>query len=384
MPIVRYRFDYATPRAEVHLLAKDTTQFAAKPVVVDLFCGAGGLSYGMQRSGVSIAAGLDADPVCRHPFSANVGAAFHELDIADVTAEFVDSLFPDTCVRVLAGCAPCQPYSPYAHKNSSEDRRWQLLAKFGELVRELKPGIVTMENVSHLQNHDVFSEFLQTLKDSGYATPFNAVVHCAYYGVPQSRKRLVVIASRFGEIAMIKPTHKQAKFRTVRKAIGRLKPIGAGSTHPRDQLHKASGLSAKNLTRIRSSTPGGSWRDWEENLRAECHTRESGETFGSVYGRMEWDCLAPTLTTQFNGFGNGRFGHPDQDRAISLREGAILQTFPRNYSFVPDGSPVHMNQIARMIGNAVPVKLGEAIGKSIVAHLANCSNALGESQREPK
>ena len=344
---------------------------ANKPVAVDLFCGAGGLSYGMQRSGIDIAAGLDADPVCRHPFSANVGAVFHELNIADVTAEFVESLFPDACVRILAGCAPCQPYSPYTHKNSSKDQRWQLLLKFGELVRELEPDIVTMENVPHLRNHEGFDEFLQTLKDSGYSTPFNAVVHCDYYGVPQSRKRLVVMASRFGEIGMIKPTHKGSNTRTVRKAIGRLKPIDAGSSHPRDQLHKASSLSAKNLARIQRSSPGGSWRDWEEDLKAACHTRESGKTFGSVYGRMEWDSLAPTLTTQFNGFGNGRFGHPDQDRAISLREGAILQTFPRNYSFVPKGSPVRMAQIARMIGNAVPVKLAEAIGKSIMVHLAN-------------
>ena len=349
-------------------------QLDTKPVAVDLFCGAGGLSYGMKRSGIDIAAGVDADPACRHPFSANVEAAFHERDIDTVTPDFVSSLFPDHGVRILAGCAPCQPYSPYAHKNSAKDQRWRLLAKFGELVRELEPDIVTMENVPHIQNHDVFGEFLQTLRDSGYAEPFRAVIHCAHYGVPQSRKRLVVLASRFGEIGMIKPSHKETNFRTVRRAIGGLKPIDAGSAHPRDQLHKASGLSPKNLSRIRSSQPGGTWRDWEEDLRADCHTRKSGETFGSVYGRMEWDSLAPTLTTQFNGFGNGRFGHPDQDRAISLREGAILQTFPRYYSFVAPGSPIQMTQIAKLIGNAVPVKLGEAIGKSIVDHLATCTS----------
>ena len=333
----------------------------------------------MQLGGIEIVAGVDADPACRHPFTSNVGSAFHELDIADVTSEFVASLFPDHSVRILAGCAPCQPYSPYAHTSSAQDRRWQLLAKFSELVRDVKPEIVTMENVPHLRNHDVFDEFLRVLEDSDYVNPFNGVVHCAYYGVPQSRKRLVVMASRFGEIGMIKPTHKEGRFRTVRRAIGRLKPIEAGSSHPRDLLHKSSDLSPKNLDRIRNSRPGGTWRDWEEDLRADCHTRESGETFGSVYGRMEWDDLAPTLTTQFNGFGNGRFGHPEQDRAISLREGALLQTFPRNYSFVPTGSTVRMAQTARMIGNAVPVKLGEAIGKSIVAHLASVQ-AFEENQ----
>ena len=353
-------------------------QLNAKPVAVDLFCGAGGLSYGMQRSGISIAAGLDADPACGHPFSTNLGAAFHELDIADVTADFVDSLFPTHCVRILAGCAPCQPYSSYSYRSSSKDQRWQLLVKFGELVRELRPDIVTMENVPHLRNHDVFGEFLQTLRNSGYTDPFNSVVHCAYYGVPQSRKRLVVMASRFGEVTMIKPTHKEGKFQTVRQTIERLMPIDAGSSHPEDLLHKASGLSSKNLERIRNSRPGGTWRDWKENLRANCHTRKSGESFRNVYGRMEWDSLAPTLTTQFNGFGNGRFGHPEQDRAISLREGALLQTFPQDYSFVPNGSTIPMDQTAKLIGNAVPVKLGEAIGRSILAHLATVQT-LAES-----
>ena len=353
------------------------------PLAVDLFCGAGGLSYGMQRSGIGIVAGLDADPACRHPFSTNVKATFHELDIEAVSPEFVSSIFPDQCVRILAGCAPCQPYSPYAHKNSAKDQRWQLLAKFGELVREIKPDIVTMENVPHLRNHDVFDQFLRDLKDSGYAEPFNAVVQCAQYGVPQSRKRLVVMASRFGEISMITPTHQEAEFQTVRLTIGSLKPIEAGSSHPNDRLHKASNLSPKNLGRIRQSRPGGTWRDWNNDMLADCHTKESGETFGSVYGRMEWDNLAPTLTTQFNGFGNGRFGHPYQDRAISLREGALLQTFPRHYSFVPENSTVPINQTARMIGNAVPVKLGEAIGKSIMAHLETARAFEDKRNRDP-
>ena len=131
----------ATPG--VHSLTEDDIRPNFSPLAVDLFCGAGGLSYGMQRSGIGIVAGLDADPACRHPFSTNVKAKFHELDIEAVSPEFVSSIFPDQCVRILAGCAPCQPYSPYAHKNSAKDQRWQLLAKFGELVREIKPDIVT-------------------------------------------------------------------------------------------------------------------------------------------------------------------------------------------------------------------------------------------------
>ena len=349
--------------------AESEMLLAAVPVAVDLFCGAGGLSYGMKRNDIEIAAGVDADPDCRHPFTTNVRANFHQIDISTITPEFVASLFPDCSIRILAGCAPCQPFSPYSQKSSPKDQNWRLLSKFGELASVLKPEIVTMENVPHLRNHAIFDEFMETLEGAGYINPFHSVVHCADYGVPQTRKRLVVLASRFGEITMITPTHNPDKFRTVRQAIGRLASIDAGDTSAKDALHKASGLSPTNLARIRSSRPGGSWRDWDDDLMAECHTKESGKTFRSVYGRMEWDALAPTLTTQFNGYGNGRFGHPEQDRAISLREGAILQTFPRKYSFVPEGAPVPMSLVARMIGNAVPVKLGQAIGKSIVAHI---------------
>ena len=360
---------YATPAQRANPLANETISWGRGPIAVDLFCGAGGLSYGMKRSGIEISAGIDADPACRHPFTTNVGAEFYGTDISAINPEFVASLFPDHSIRVLAGCAPCQLFSPYSQKNSPKDQNWRLLSKFGELASDLKPDIVTMENVPHLRNHAIFAEFIETLEGAGYVKPFHTVVHCADYGVPQTRKRLVVLASRFGEITMISPTHKPGEFRTVRGAIGRLAPIDAGATSPKDALHKASILSPTNLARIRNSRPGGTWRDWDESLMAECHIKESGKTFGSVYGRMEWDQLAPTLTTQFNGFGNGRFGHPEQDRAISLREGAILQTFPRKYSFVPEGAPVHMSLVARMIGNAVPVRLGQAIGTSILAHI---------------
>lgn len=346
-----------------------------RPAAVDLFCGAGGLSYGMQRSGIEIAAGVDADPACRHPFTENVCSVFYEQDIAALSPEFVGSLFPENPVRILAGCAPCQPYSPYTNKRTVKDQDWQLLSKFGELVSDLKPDVVTMENVPQLRHHDVFDEFIQMIRDAGYENPFSEVVHCASYGVPQSRKRLVILASRLGEISMIEPTHSPEDYPTVRNAIGWLENIEAGSTHEKDRLHKASSLTPTNLSRIRKSRPGGTWRDWDDDLLATCHTKESGQTFGSVYGRMKWDEPAPTLTTQFNGFGNGRFGHPDQDRAISLREGAILQTFPRDYSFAPESKPVQMSQIARLIGNAVPVRLGQAIGESIMVHLEKHTNS---------
>lgn len=335
---------------------------------VDLFCGAGGLSYGMQQVGIDIVGGIDLDPACRHPFETNVTASFYETDVAEVSASFLASLYGEGSLKVLAGCAPCQPYSTYSNNNSAQTHKWQLLSHFGELVGELMPDVVTMENVPQLERYPVFQEFLNTLTQAGYA-PNHQVVKCVDYGVPQNRKRLVLLASRHGGIELAPPSQDGGQVLTVEDAISRLPRIGAGESLESDPLHRASRLSALNLLRIQASHPGGSWRDWTDDLRASCHARESGGTYGSVYGRMRWDVPAPTITTQFNGYGNGRFGHPEQDRAISLREGAILQTFPEYYSFLPPGQAVQMTAIARLIGNAVPVKLGEAIGKSIAAHL---------------
>ncbi|HAY09403.1 MAG TPA: DNA (cytosine-5-)-methyltransferase, partial [Thauera sp.] len=134
-------------------------------------------------------------------------------------------------------------------------------------------------------------------------------------------------------------------------------------------LHLAANLSPINLQRIRAARPGGTWRDWPEALVAACHQKESGKHSAGVYGRMEWDKPAPTMTTLCNGFGNGRFGHPEQDRAISLREAAIFQSFPRDYRFVPPGQQPSAKNLARLIGNAVPPKLGAAVARALKASI---------------
>ncbi|MEH1955437.1 DNA cytosine methyltransferase [Nostoc sp.] len=143
----------------------------------------------------------------------------------------------------------------------------------------------------------------------------------------------------------------------------------AGQASKTDRLHQCSKLSPLNLQRIRASKPGGTWRDWSKDLIAKCHTKTSGKNYSGVYGRMEWDQPSPTITTQCFGFGNGRFGHPEQDRAISLREAALLQTFPADYEFVATDEPVVFAHVGRLIGNAVPVKLGKVIAQSILQHI---------------
>lgn len=225
-----------------------------------------------------------------------------------------------------------------------------------------------MENVPTVAKHEVFHDFVDTLKQIGYTVWFD-VVDSSRYGVPQMRRRMVLLASKHGDIAMIEPTHEKPK--TVRQAIGCLRPLSAGEAAPGDKLHVTSRLSAKNLRRIKVSKPGGTWRDWPDDLVADCHRAASGKTYPGVYGRMEWDKPAPTVTTQCYGFGNGRFGHPEQDRAISLREAAILQSFPLDYEFVPNDGEVSFRALGRLIGNAVPVDLGRAIARSIKAHLAS-------------
>ncbi len=337
---------------------------------MDLFCGAGGLAFGLQRSGIGIAAGIDIDESCRFAFETNVKAPFYPLDVGNVSSSFVEGLFPDGSVRILAGCAPCQPFSSYTNGQARPHEQWQLLRKFAELVDSIKPDIVTMENVPRLRYHEVFKEFLGVLENLGYRyEPTQIVVHCADYGVPQTRRRLVILASRFGPLQLAPPTHAREDRVTVWETIRKLEPISAGEGSRVDRLHRSSRLNETNLARIRSSRPGGTWRDWDDHLVATCHTTDRGRSYKSVYGRMKWNEPAPTITTQFNGFGNGRFGHPEQDRAISLREGALLQTFPEGYQFIPDDRVVQFAPVARMIGNAVPPKLAEAIGCSIQRHV---------------
>jgi DNA (cytosine-5)-methyltransferase 1 len=334
---------------------------------IDLFCGAGGLTHGFVLEGLPVLAGIDMDPACRFPYEANNQARFIERDLNNVAGDELLALFGDADIKVLAGCAPCQPFSTYAQRYSPDGNgKWGLLYQFARLVEAAAPDIITMENVPSVTKHTVFHDFIETLKRLHFCV-WHSVVDSSLYGVPQSRRRLVLLASKLGEIKIIPPTH--AKPKTVREAIGQQRPLQAGELSPNDRLHAASALSDKNLQRIRASKPGGSWRDWPQQLVADCHQSESGRTYPSVYGRMEWDKPAPTMTTQCYGFGNGRFGHPEQDRALSLREAAILQGFPRDYLFIPDTGVVSFKVLGRLIGNAVPVDLGRAIARSIQFHL---------------
>jgi DNA (cytosine-5)-methyltransferase 1 len=334
---------------------------------VDLFCGAGGLTRGLERAGIESKLGVDVDPHCEYPFKANNAAKFALKSVSDVTSEELFEEFADADFSLLAGCAPCQPFSTYS-QGRDKDARWGLLNHFKRLIIEAKPDLVTMENVPGLIRQSVFAKFISTLESEGYFTSYQ-VVNCADYGVPQQRKRLVLLASLLGPIQLNPPKRFKNAHRTVIEALGGLQPLSAGEGSGIDPLHQAASLSPLNLKRIKVSKQGGTWRDWPKNLVADCHKKSSGKTYPGVYGRMSWDAPSPTITTQYFGFGSGRFGHPEQNRAISLREGAILQSFPKSYRFVPPGEEIHYKRIGMLIGNAVPVKLGEVIGRSIMRHV---------------
>ena len=345
-----------------------TKRLAQDVVCVDLFCGAGGLTHGLIEAGVRVVAGVDSDEACEHPYTANhEGIAFHKHDIAKLKASEVEKWFGDASIRVLAGCAPCQPFSSYSQRYETVGtEHWGLLNHFARLVEEIVPDIVTMENVPTVTKHKVFDDFVATLRRLGYEGWYE-VVDCAEYGLPQRRRRTVLLASLHGAIELRKAEASEAKM--VEDVLKGLPIIRHGGTNENDPLHTASRLSRLNLERIKASKPGGSWRDWPKHLVAKCHRKETGKSYPGVYGRMKWNEPAPTLTTQFYGFGSGRFGHPTQARGLSLREGAILQGFPQDYSFVPDGKPIQFKVLGRLIGNAVPVELGRAIGESIIEHV---------------
>lgn len=340
---------------------------------VDLFCGVGGLSYGMSDAGINVTTGYDIDPACRYAYTENNSAKFQLGDIRDLQADDIKNQWESrNSVKVLAGCAPCQPFSTMQRSTSKHARnhdKWDLLLEFQRLATAINPDYVTIENVPGLIRQPIYRQFMESLKRDGYHVTAK-VLSLRVLGLPQTRKRLVLIASRTSPVDILTP---RPKYLNVQDAIKHLPPIPAGGNDTCDPLHRAQNLSKKNIERIKSSTPGGTWKDWPEDLLLDCHKRSSGKNYGSTYGRMEWDKPAPTMTTQFYNYGSGRFGHPTQDRALSLREGALIQGFPDHYKFEPEGETDSFQNVGRLIGNAVPPLLGKLVGSSIMHQLRGIS-----------
>lgn len=338
---------------------------------IDLFSGIGGLTYGLENAGINVVAGIDNESSCEFAYSRNTNARFILGDIKKISSQEIEALYPkNTDIKILVGCAPCQPFSSYSYRYKKEGihgENMDLLDYFGKYIEDILPEYISMENVPQMVKTPVFDDFLATLERLNYHVDWQ-IVYAPDYGVPQKRKRLILIASKNSEIYIPEPLYTEKNYISVKDTIGHLPPIKSGESDKDDPIHVSRKLSAKNMERIKQSIPGGTWEDWDEDLILDAHKKTTGNSYKSVYGRMEWDKLAPTITTQFIGFGNGRFGHPEQDRGLSLREGALLQTFPENYVFSEDDQ-IYTTKIAKQIGNAVPVRLGEVIGETILNNI---------------
>jgi len=333
----------------------------------DFFCGAGGLTRGLLDAGIDVIAGFDSDGRCRLTYEHNnPGVGFVCRDIAAISLQDLKELANARSLEdtLFAGCAPCQPFS--AQRRGWEQSRsgTTLLGQFGRLVAAALPACVLVENVAgitRVPGFSTFRRFLRLLESKGYTYVWDTL-DAKRYGVPQTRRRLVLIAHRYAKPCLPVPEFGPSlrPFRTVREAISGYPELRAGESHPETPNHVAACLEPRNLERLRH-TPhdGGDRRTWPEHLTLECH-RNRREAYTDVYGRMAWDAPAPTLTGRCRSLSNGRYGHPVQDRAISLREAAALQSFADSYVFY--GSNTH---IAIQIGNAVPVGFAEKLGRHI-------------------
>lgn len=340
--------------------------------VYDFFSGCGGTSAGLKAAGLSPKIAVDFDADALRTYSKNFPEATPILrDITKLHTWELESYFCKAREKpvLFCACAPCQPFSKQNRQKQPDDLRASLLRHLRRFVERFRPELLFVENVPGLGREpeagpSPLDELKELLADLRYFHDTN-IVHAQDYGVPQSRRRLLVVASQFGPIKLPGPSHgvPGQPHLTVEDAIKGLPPIAAGESHASEPNHRAAGLSPLNLKRIRQARAGGSWKDWCDDLRLACHEGVSGYT--DVYGRMSWSRPAPPLTTRCISLSNGRFGHPDQDRAISVREAACLQTFDREFEFVGN-----LASMAKQIGNAVPVRLAQAIGGMFKAHTA--------------
>ena len=318
---------------------------------------------------MDILAGIDIDPDAALTFSQNFPEAVSFCrDITKIRTSALKRIIGKRRPLLFSACAPCQPFSKQRRGMSPSDERAPLLLEFVRFVKYFKPNYIFIENVPGLQapssGSGPFPLFVQKVTRLGYKLDIQVVESCAY-GVPQRRRRLIILGALRSSVSIPDPTHgpgSQTDYSVVWDWIGTLPPIRAGETHPTVSNHRAAALSEKNLIRIRTTPEGGGREHWPANLRLKCHDNDYGG-HTDVYGRMRRDALASALTTRCISLSNGRFGHPTQDRAISVREAACLQTFPLNFKFA--GS---LNSMARQIGNAVPVVLAKTFGHVFRKH----------------
>ena len=344
---------------------------------VDFFCGGGGMTCGLRQAGVNVIAGVDFDKDCKETYEINnPGSAFVLADITKLPSNHFAKKFglqKDDDNLIFIGCSPCQYYSIINTSKEKSKKSKDLLKDFRRFIRYYNPGYVLVENVPGIETREdsVLPEFLSFLKKRKYTVKFR-IINMHHYGVPQNRRRFSLIASRVNENIDLPTPDKEEKLLMLRDVLGKENgfiPIPAGHRDETDFMHTSAGLKRKNIERLKKTPHDGgtrlSWKD-DSELQLPCYVGNDN-SFVDVYGRMFWNKPASTITTKFYSISNGRFAHPNENRAISLREGAVIQTFPRDYIFKTQSIRV----AAKLIGNAVPPEYATRLGEVIIKRSAN-------------
>lgn len=337
---------------------------------IDFFCGGGGMTCGLRQAGIEVIAGVDFDIDCKETYEYNnPGSTFVYSDITKLEVDYFEKnlkVAKGDDNLILIGCSPCQYYSIINTKKKKSKKSKNLLLDFSKFVEYYNPGYILIENVPGIETRkdSVLPRFLSFLRKNGYKYVVKEVIDMSYYGVPQSRKRFSLIASRVRNVSLPQKEETQSLLKDYISVENGFPIIPAGYKDETDFNHTVAGLNKINLKRLaKTEKNGGTRMGWKDDpeLQLKCYIGKD-DSFKDVYGRMAWNKPASTITTKFFNISNGRFAHPEQDRAISLREGATLQTFPKDYVF----KTVSVAATAKLIGNAVPPEYARRLGEIII------------------
>jgi DNA (cytosine-5)-methyltransferase 1 len=345
---------------------------------IDLFSGGGGLTVGLKRGGFRVVSAVEIDPDAYATYKTNhTEVKAYKQDIRTIQGKDLLALSQTGCIDLLAGCPPCQGFCSLTSKYHKEDERNELVYEMSRMVKEINPRAVMLENVPGLikKGKPYFDKLVDELTDLGYVVNWD-VLQVANYGVPQSRRRLVLLAGKGFKIELPEPTHSWngrkglTPWRTVRDAIGILPPAitldeARSMGGPQKfNWHVVRTMSPKNVERLTKAKAGDTWLRLPKELRPACHQQED-TGFGNVYGRLDWEKASVTITGGCTTLSKGRFGHPEELRTISIREAALIQTFPSDYIIETE----YMEKACNIIGNALPCDFAEILAKQCYSAL---------------